>query len=375
MHFGYIDALRGYAILLVIAVHTSQVAVDLGSIPRTLFDQGARGVQLFFVTSALTLMMSRASRNEGVWQFYTRRFFRIAPMFWLAIAYFVWIDGLAPRSLLAPSGINLTQLILTSLFVNGWHPEYIMGVVPGGWSIAVEMAFYLTFPLIVMCIRGPISALCAVTISNYVAAKVLGLLWSIRALLWPEVSDELVSTLLNFWFPNQLPAFLVGILVYYLLTDVKASFSVCFVRLILIGSILLMLALAFYNKPIQLFSYTINIYSAYGICFGIVAFCLANDNLNCLVNPLVCHLGKISFSAYLLHFMILAGMNQCAAVGLDPWYYFGPTRGLAFFTLFFCFLVVATTVLATITYYLIERPMISLGNKAIVAASTKSLLT
>ncbi len=98
MHFGYIDALRGYAILLVIAVHTSQVAVDLGHISRTLLDQGARGVQLFFVTSALTLMMSRASRNEGVWQFYARRFFRIALMFWLAIAYFVWIDGLAPRN-------------------------------------------------------------------------------------------------------------------------------------------------------------------------------------------------------------------------------------------------------------------------------------
>jgi len=30
LHYRYIDALRGYAILLVMAVHASQVAVDWG---------------------------------------------------------------------------------------------------------------------------------------------------------------------------------------------------------------------------------------------------------------------------------------------------------------------------------------------------------
>ena len=50
--YAYIDAIRGYAILLVIAVHSSQYFSDLPDAVRTLADQGARGVQLFFVASA-----------------------------------------------------------------------------------------------------------------------------------------------------------------------------------------------------------------------------------------------------------------------------------------------------------------------------------
>jgi peptidoglycan/LPS O-acetylase OafA/YrhL len=87
--FSYIDALRGYAILMVIAVHTSQAFSDLPKPLSTILNQGARGVQLFFVTSALTLSMSWVSRKESALTFYSRRFFRIAPMFWLAIPFFV----------------------------------------------------------------------------------------------------------------------------------------------------------------------------------------------------------------------------------------------------------------------------------------------
>jgi peptidoglycan/LPS O-acetylase OafA/YrhL len=51
--FAYIDALRGYAILGVLLVHTGQYS---GFDSQAAF--GARGVQLFFVASALTLMFS-----------------------------------------------------------------------------------------------------------------------------------------------------------------------------------------------------------------------------------------------------------------------------------------------------------------------------
>jgi peptidoglycan/LPS O-acetylase OafA/YrhL len=51
-HFDYVDALRGYAILLVITVHSSQYFPALSYPVKMLADQGARGVQLFFVASA-----------------------------------------------------------------------------------------------------------------------------------------------------------------------------------------------------------------------------------------------------------------------------------------------------------------------------------
>ena len=57
-HYAYIDALRGFAILAVIATHTSQITPDVNGTTIKLLTQGARGVELFFLTSALTLMMS-----------------------------------------------------------------------------------------------------------------------------------------------------------------------------------------------------------------------------------------------------------------------------------------------------------------------------
>ena len=91
-HYDWIDSLRGYAILLVIAVHATQVC-KLPEVVQTFLNQGARGVQLFFVVSAVTLMMSWRARQDGVLAFYKRRFFRIAPMWWLAIIFWVLLQG------------------------------------------------------------------------------------------------------------------------------------------------------------------------------------------------------------------------------------------------------------------------------------------
>jgi peptidoglycan/LPS O-acetylase OafA/YrhL len=61
----YIDALRGYAILMVIATHVAIGAPMLSGVVRALVDQGQRGVQLFFVVSAFTLIISWHHRNDG----------------------------------------------------------------------------------------------------------------------------------------------------------------------------------------------------------------------------------------------------------------------------------------------------------------------
>src|ERR1700733_9049273 len=103
--YAYIDALRGYAILLVIAVHSSQYFTNLSPNVTALANQGARGVQLFFVASAMTLTMSWTARHDGPKAFYIRRFFRIAPMFYLSIPLFLYLNGFG-ANLSAPDGIG-----------------------------------------------------------------------------------------------------------------------------------------------------------------------------------------------------------------------------------------------------------------------------
>ena len=65
----YVDALRGIAILGVIMVHTSQYGhYNVPKIIANIIDQGARGVQLFYLASAFTLFLSfknRLSREKS----------------------------------------------------------------------------------------------------------------------------------------------------------------------------------------------------------------------------------------------------------------------------------------------------------------------
>lgn len=368
-HYDFIDALRGYAILAVMAVHASQAAPDLLGVGRLLVDQGARGVQLFFVASALTLAMSWNARNDGILPFYLRRLIRIAPMFWLGILFFLWLDGFGPRYF-APNGIDGISVFLTVLFLHGWHPETITSVVHGGWSIAVEMTFYFVFPLLAFVIRGLISAFVALVITSAFGNLALGAIWSVRHKFWPDISDDLVSTFLSLWFPTQFPVFIVGFLLYFCVRNYKGRLPVWAARLMLAGSLLLMITLAVYPLPIRKFG--ISSYTAYGLCFGVFAFCLADGAAKWLVNTPIRYLGKISFSAYLWHFAVLGTVGKVVAIGIDPLSLMTPTRGALFFVEFFTYVVLMTTILSTLTYRLVERPMIKVGNKIIDQLAVKS---
>ncbi len=82
------------AILGVILVHSSQSVAPTNVTLLWFMGEGARGVQLFYVASALTLCMSWVARSSHetfpIRNFYIRRFFRIAPMFYLAILSYIF---------------------------------------------------------------------------------------------------------------------------------------------------------------------------------------------------------------------------------------------------------------------------------------------
>lgn len=146
-HYRYIDALRGFAFLCVLTLHASQQVPNLpfSSLPVL----GEYGVQLFFVLSAVTLLRSVSLRSFKerfpTRNFFIRRFFRIAPLFWFGIVFYGLLDGCRPRYA-APEGLGVSHFISTALFFHGWSLTTINSLVPGGWSIAVGMTFYLCLP-------------------------------------------------------------------------------------------------------------------------------------------------------------------------------------------------------------------------------------
>lgn len=358
VHYKYIDALRGWAILGVVTVHVSQQFPGLAYPVRQFANEGARGVQLFFVVSALTLTMSWYKRPDGTLPFYVRRLFRIAPMFWLAIIFFLALDGFAPRTF-APEGLCLWQVFLTALFLHGWHPLSINSVVPGGWSIAVEMTFYIVFPFLVLLCRSKPIILAALVLSlvfNEVASFAVSPVL-LRAV--PNGPQWLAEFYKFLWFWNQLPIFLIGMAVFFLIKDYGSRISVYWANAGVYWSVAAFAILPFVTLPFNLPGHF-----RYGLCFGLLAFCLACGARTPITNKIVCFIGKVSFSCYLWHFAILdIFADHLPAFGINPFGLRDETNGFIAFLWVLAIVTLASLALSSVTYRYVEEPMIKIGSK------------
>ena len=77
-------------------------------------------------------------------------------MFYLALAFFLWLRGFAANSY-APYGMGIRHALMTATFTHGFMPDTITSIVPGSWSIADEMMFYANFPLLIVAMnRGSV---------------------------------------------------------------------------------------------------------------------------------------------------------------------------------------------------------------------------
>ena len=63
-NYDFIDSLRGFAVLGVVLVHSSQWVAPVSEVLQNIASQGARGVQLFYIASALTLCLSMRERGK-----------------------------------------------------------------------------------------------------------------------------------------------------------------------------------------------------------------------------------------------------------------------------------------------------------------------
>jgi peptidoglycan/LPS O-acetylase OafA/YrhL len=156
----WVVVLRGFAAMWVFAYHLwhtlGGVTLDFGFASgftfglRSLFRAGYQGVDLFFVLSGFVIawpyVEAAASRMSGaqVIDFYRRRFFRIAPLYYLTIAavvillHFDWLQGRQ----------NLRIVVAHLLFLENYVPAWVTTLRGVYWTLPTEMGFYLLFPLL-----------------------------------------------------------------------------------------------------------------------------------------------------------------------------------------------------------------------------------
>jgi len=350
--YDYIDAIRGIAILGVVFVHSSRWINPPSEILSRISDEGARGVQLFFIASALTLFLSLECRQEKeekpLLSFFIRRFFRIAPAFYLAIIVYTVDSGMSVRHW-APNGLEWWYIPLTAFFLHGWHPEVMSSVVPGSWSIADEMTFYLCVPYLFAKLTSIRSTLIALFLSLFFAKITKIIIVYFLSQIYPDSQFYLVDTFSFLWFFFQFPVFILGILLYHIIKRYPSGDSTIALLLLLLSIFLFggFLTASFLPRSLL-----------YGIAFVIFSLSLHYSPQKILVNKITIFIGKLSYSIYLVHFMVLRILKSVFPDGsiLDS---------NSNFLLAFLSVVVLSICVSYITYKVVEVPGIKLGKKII----------
>jgi peptidoglycan/LPS O-acetylase OafA/YrhL len=352
----YINAVRGIAILLVVMLHVSRAVIK--SLPDTfayICSKGAYGVQLFFVASALTLFISYNNRvqtegNHTKRNFFLRRFFRISPMYYLAaitysiIFYYIpqYNDG---------KPLVIWKVLANVLYVNGVLPGAINYDPPGGWSVGVEMLFYLCLPFLFARIKSYRSA---ITWFVVLTACSMILKFVIRHILIAHGTDYKgpETWFLYYWFPNQFPVFFLGFILFFALKKFRIESRTT--TYVLFALSIFSLAATSYFMPVLDPNFIVPEHIVVAVFFSINIFLLAQHPLMLINNRVTRFLGEISFSLYLVHFIVVYLLADYCLL---------PNEGFAkYFTLLFLTLTISSGI-SKFTYHFVELKGIRFGNK------------
>jgi peptidoglycan/LPS O-acetylase OafA/YrhL len=338
-----LDGLRAISILFVIIGHLAMNRYGTppyGDYPNVSIVLSSWGVELFFVISGfiitrLALAEYESTGNFSIGAFYIRRLFRIFPPFYLYLAVVLILAGAG--AIVAPR-VGILQSATFTCNVTDSQCEWF---VRHTWTLAYEEQFYIVFPFIFYLFRRKFNRFII-----YLAAFLLLLptiqnllhlngAWHVAALFAPKFAFIAVGSLIatHFGTVRQLAIGRHAAVIWWLVV-------------ILLG-IWLILNSNFY--PIQMkWSYRIgNILLPF--CFAWIVGNAASGTgilVRLLSNPVLQFIGTISYSLYIWQQFFTGA-----------WMYYHVNNWFMSFPMMF--------VVATISYYGVERPFIKLRRRII----------
>lgn len=354
---AFINAFRAFAALWVLVAHCliwggwSPFAVPPPKI----------AVDLFMLLSGFLMAHNAVGREaleplstpKGRMCFWLRRFFRLAPAYYLALALAIvlgdtYLDGyralrdaspglrVAIRPGLLAVDSSPESLLLHVSFLFGLHPVLASSTTLPDWSLTLEMQFYLAFPLIWLACRrfGPITA--ALVLSG------MALVLSVA-----------VSTLVEFREPSllvfKLRYFMAGMLIFHAVRARGARLAA-----LSVVAVALCAYEPTYGRQAVILPALAVLMLAAGVAEQRRALPLAVSAV--LGSRAVRVASDISYGVYLFHGFWLAGAGMLL-VGVP----LGPTRLLALLAV----VLPGACLTGWLVHRFVETPGIALGRRAI----------
>lgn len=336
--------LRAIAALMIVIFHLS-ANVRVPPAFQIIQTHFGMGVPLFFVLSGFSLMYSTSryvGRDGWVQIYLIKRFFRIAPLFYVMVVFFSIFNIFVWHLMPSPPLVLINVLFLYNL-VPGYHES----IVWAGWTLGVEMLFYAMFPVLLITVtnfrRGLflfiLSVLASIAADHLLAAK-------------GQSAYASMSLVVNAHY------FIAGIMTFFVYRhlaqrDVRPPFV----------GVLGTLALAFaiwvivFIQSTGIFIYTHKLYPVTcAVVFGLLCIWQALYPSSVLSSSPAQYCGEHSYSIYLVHAVTIYELKPVygyiyGVVGSDLLAFFVSTAVA----------ITAALCCASITFRFIELPGIKLG--------------
>ena len=355
------DGLRGYMALWVLLGHCAYVAKFWVPV----IDKPLLAVYVFMFISGFLMTYNYYRREDReAWnrwstfaRFYTRRFFRISPLYYLLfigifcvqVIFGISLRPHGPGHTMPGSLEPIADFFLHVTYLFGLFPAYAASNMLPDWSLSLEVQFYIVFPLLMLCLRRlGVAAISLLALAAYLIAT--------KAFVW-DGQPYPPSDHAMLFYPQpsllmlQITPFMTGILLANSILCSNAAEKV--ISLALCG------IFAGYKEE-----------TSYVLIIAFVAVALHADDESPFSKTFVrpwtailasrpsCYLGDISYSVYLIHALALFAFGY-----LVPTTWFDPLPAYYRFGILAGFVLLTTGIAAVICHRVVELPFIQLGHK------------
>lgn len=335
-----LTSLRFFAAMAVVVHHFTMLlpfnVADYSHFP----DKGALAVDFFFILSGFILThVYLAAQEKGSFTagaFYMKRLARIYPLHLFTL--FVSIAGALGAWLFfkdtLPTYFTPTTIISNLFMTHAWGTETELGFNKPSWSISAEWFVYLFFPLLLVRLPRVRPVLLLV-----LAAVLFALLWLATARFWTRPVTEVTFDL---GILRIVPEFIAGIALYLCGQRYRLRFCGWGAFWVMTGMIVMF---AHLGMPDYL------IVPLLAVLVFIAAEQARQGKRGWLAGRTAVYLGEISYSIYMVHFLLMNGIFLFGVVKL-----YGAVVPAGVFYALWYGLFVLTVAISALTYHFIEKP-------------------